>query len=113
MHYYTVLLFFGLTLHSPSFALPYQGDAQLGKLKVPSCGFCHGNNGIAVKDNYPNLAGQKQPYLLQTMKDYQNKKRVGPMAEMMTKQLSRLNNKDLADIAAFYATMENEKSVDD
>lgn len=104
----TLLLIIGLAINTSSFA---SGDAKLGKLKVPSCGFCHGNDGIAVNDSYPNLAGQKQAYLLQSMKDYQNKQRVGPMAEMMTQQLSRLTNEDLADIAAFYATMPSGKSV--
>lgn len=107
MRYHYLLLCAGLILNTSSFAQEYQGDEQLGKLKVPSCGFCHGNNGIAINDNYPNLAGQKQQYLLQAMKGYQDKQRVGPMAEMMTQQLSRLSIEDLADIAAFYANMES------
>lgn len=109
MFYPIIFLMTALFLSPISYAQQYQGDASLGKLKVPSCGFCHGNDGIATNESYPNLAGQKQAYLMQSMLDYQAKQRTGPMAAMMTQQLSRLSNEDLADIAAFYAAMESEQ----
>ncbi|MDF2153458.1 cytochrome c [Vibrio sp. CAU 1672] len=79
------------------------GDAQQGKIKSPSCGFCHGTNGIASNSEYPNLAGQDPQYLFNAMKAYKNDQRTGPLAEMMKAQLSRLNDDDLRDVAAFYA----------
>jgi len=39
------------------------------------------------------------------MKAYQDDERKGSLAEMMKQQLSKLNNQDLADIAAYYAGM--------
>ncbi|MFT6926637.1 MAG: cytochrome c553 [Psychromonas sp.] len=86
---------------------PYQGNASLGPLKTPSCGFCHGMDGIATMPSYPNLRGQNEQYLFSSMKAYQNGNRKGDFAEMMRTQLSALNNQDLADIAAFYATMKD------
>lgn len=80
------------------------GDPQLGKIKAPSCVFCHGQTGIAVNPSYPNINGQNASYLFQSMKDYQNGNRKGPLAEMMKAQLSRLNDEDLKDIAAYFSS---------
>lgn len=82
------------------------GDAKLGKIKSPSCVFCHGKDGIAVNESYPNLNGQDAQYLYQSMLNYQQGNRKGPLAEMMGAQLSRLNEQDLKDIAAFYASQQ-------
>ncbi|CAM2866760.1 cytochrome c553 [Vibrio fluvialis] len=38
------------------------------------------------------------------MKAYQNGERSGPLAQMMQAQLQKLNDEDLRDIAAFYAS---------
>jgi len=80
------------------------GDAELGKVKAPSCIFCHGVDGTASNLSYPNIKGQNPQYLYQSMKDYQNGNRQGPLAEMMKAQLSRLNDDDLKDIAAYFSS---------
>ena len=82
------------------------GDAKLGKIKSPSCVFCHGKTGKAVQPNYPNLNGQNAQYLYQAMLDYQQGKRTTAMAQMMSAQLRALNEQDLKDIAAFYANQQ-------
>lgn len=79
------------------------GNADLGKVKSPSCVFCHGQNGQALNPSYPNLNGQNAEYLYQSMVDYQQGKRTNGMAQMMAAQLRQLNEQDLRDIAAFYA----------
>lgn len=96
-------LLFGMLIISVA-AHSYDGDPVLGQQKIPSCPFCHGTNGRAENPRYPNLSGQSQSYLLSAMKAYQNGLRSGPMAKMMQTQLQRLNDKDLHDIAAFYAS---------
>ncbi|QXO16446.1 c-type cytochrome [Vibrio ostreae] len=85
-------------------AWAYDGDPDLGKQKIPSCPFCHGGDGIAENPRYPNLKGQDKGYLLSAMQAYKKGQRKGPMAEMMQTQLQRLNNEDLNDIAAYYAS---------
>ncbi|XHY22715.1 hypothetical protein ViNHUV68_35120 [Vibrio sp. NH-UV-68] len=98
-----VLLFFipFATLANTSF-----GDPELGKIKAPSCVFCHGTNGIATNPSYPNLNNQNAQYLYQSMQAYQQGDRQGPLAEMMAAQLSRLNDQDLKDVAAYFASQE-------
>lgn len=79
------------------------GDAELGQVKSPSCVFCHGPTGQAVNPSYPNLQGQNAQYLFESMQAYQRGDRTGALAEMMRAQLSKLNEQDLKDIAAYYA----------
>ncbi|WP_162922448.1 cytochrome c [Aliivibrio sp. EL58] len=86
------------------------GDAKLGKLKAPSCIFCHGETGKAIDSSYPNLDMQNEMYLYNSMKSYQNDERKGPLAQMMKAQLQRLNDQDLKDIAAFYANASNSEN---
>ncbi|EKO3456324.1 c-type cytochrome [Vibrio fluvialis] len=81
-----------------------EGDPVLGQQKAPSCIFCHGSDGKAVNSSYPNLKGQSENYLFSSMKAYQNGERSGPLAQMMQAQLQKLNDEDLRDIAAFYAS---------
>ena len=40
------------------------GDAEKGKAKAATCAACHGANGVSAIPMYPNLAGQKEAYLL-------------------------------------------------
>ncbi|NVD08982.1 cytochrome c [Vibrio sp. JPW-9-11-11] len=94
-----LLVLFPFTGHADSTF----GDPQLGKIKSPSCMFCHGTDGIATNPAYPNLKGQNALYLYQSMKAYQAGEREGPLAEMMAAQLSRLDDQDLKDVAAYFA----------
>ncbi|WP_084715800.1 c-type cytochrome [Vibrio galatheae] len=95
-----------LLLPSAAFANTDFGNPQLGKVKVPSCVFCHGSDGTASNPTYQNLKGQNAQYQFQSMKDYQDGHRQGPLAEMMQAQLSRLNDQDLKDIAAYFASQD-------
>lgn len=94
------LLLTSLIFTSTVYANPF-GDAEKGKVKAPSCVYCHGTNGLSSNDAYPNLAGQSPKYLYDSMKAYQDGLRTGPLAEMMKAQLRMLNDEDLRDVAAF------------
>ncbi|EEY99450.1 cytochrome c [Vibrio mimicus] len=98
------LIFPLLCLSIISTPLLASGDPVLGQQKAPSCVFCHGSNGKATQPSYPNLNNQNELYLYNAMKAYQNGEKTGPMAEMMKAQLQRLNDQDLRDVAAFYAS---------
>lgn len=93
-----------LSISTYSQAMP-QGNAAKGEIKTPSCRFCHGNNGIAPRADYPNLRGQQAQYLYDAMLAYQQDTRTGTMSTMMKAQLQHLNKQDLADIAAYYSQM--------
>lgn len=85
---------------SPAFA----GDAAAGKSKAATCGACHGMNGISPNDMWPNLAGQKEGYLVAQMKAFRDGQRANPM---MAPMAAGLSDADIADLAAYYASLGN------
>ena len=78
------------------------GDAAAGKAKAATCNACHGANGISAMPTYPNLAGQKEVYLVKQMKAFKDKSRKDPTMNAMAAPLS---DADMANIAAHYAGM--------
>ncbi|MEC7309787.1 cytochrome c [Vibrio gigantis] len=96
-----------LTL-SPSLYAADFGNSALGKMKSPSCVFCHNPTSPSTNSTYPNLSGQDPLYLFNAMKAYQNGDRQGDYADMMRAQLSKLNDQDLKDITAFYSSQDSE-----
>ena len=76
------------------------GDAAAGKNKSATCGACHGMNGISPNDLWPNLAGQKEGYLVAQLKAFRAGERNNPMMAPMAAPLS---DADIADLAAYYS----------
>ncbi|MCJ8319431.1 MAG: cytochrome c [Colwellia sp.] len=83
---------------SPVFA----GDAAAGKAKAGMCAACHGAAGISAIPMYPNLAGQKEAYLAKQLKDFKSGARKDPV---MAPMAMALNDEDVANIAAYYASL--------
>ena len=67
-----------------------------------SCAGCHGKNGISNNPMWPNLAGQKEAYLVSQMQMFKDGRRQNAMMSAMAKNLS---DKDIADLAAYYANL--------
>ncbi len=78
------------------------GDAAAGKAKAASCAGCHGAKGISAIPTYPNLAGQKEAYLVKQLKAFKDKSRKDPTMNAMAAPLS---DTDMANIAAYFAKM--------
>jgi cytochrome c553 len=79
-------------------------DAAAGKAKTATCVACHGANGISNNDMWPNLAGQKQGYLIAQMKAFRDGDRKNPM---MSPMAAGLSDDDIANIAAYYSSLGN------
>lgn len=77
------------------------GDAAAGQGKTAVCTACHSTDGNSVVGSFPKLAGQGEKYLLKQMLEIKSGVRSVPE---MTGMLTNLNDQDLADIAAFYAS---------
>ena len=77
------------------------GDADVGKKKSAPCAACHGQNGVSPSPEFPNLAGQYADYLQAALTHYKNGKRRNPI---MQAQVANLTNKDVMDLAAFFAS---------
>ena len=77
------------------------GDAQAGKAKAGSCAGCHGANGEGKKP-YPAIAGKSEGELVQALQDYKSGKRANPMMKSFATPLS---DQDMANLAAYYASL--------
>jgi cytochrome c553 len=80
------------------------GDPVAGKAKAFACTGCHGLGGtkVAYPDVYkvPKLGGQHAAYIVAALKSYKGGERFN---ETMKAQAAALSEKDMADIAAYYA----------
>lgn len=83
---------------SPVFA----GDAAAGKGKSVMCAACHGANGISAIPTYPNLAGQKEAYLVKQLTEFKSGKRDNAIMKGMVMALTPT---DMENLAAYYANM--------
>lgn len=86
--------------------------ASLGELKTASaagkapeqaatCVACHGEQGISVMEQYPNLAGQHENYLVHALKQYRAGERTNAVMAGFAGQLS---DDDIKVLAKFYAS---------
>jgi len=78
------------------------GDVAAGKAKSAMCAACHGPAGISVNPLWPNLAGQQEAYLAKQLNDFKSGKRNDPVMSGMAKPLS---DADIANLAAYYASL--------
>lgn len=76
-----------------------EGDPAAGKTKSALCAACHGAEGVSPNDLWPNLAGQKQAYLVKQMKAFRDGVRNDPMMSPMSKALT---DADIDDLAAYF-----------
>jgi len=73
-----------------------------GQQLAGRCASCHGANGVSTNPVYPNLAGQKAPYLLKQMRDFQSGKRADPVMSAMLKGMTEA---DMDALANYYSNM--------
>jgi len=80
-------------------------DASAGRRKADACAACHGDAGISVLPNAPNLAGQPAIYLAAQLRQFRSGKRPSEVMAVVAKALS---DADIDDLAAWYASVEIE-----
>ncbi len=68
------------------------------------CSNCHGMTGVAVSPNFPNLAGQVEPYFVAQLSGFKSHGRHDPAGFEYMWGLSRsLTDDQIAGLAAYYA----------
>jgi len=77
-------------------AKPERGHAKAQEV----CVACHGEQGVSVAPEYPNLAGQSGAAIYKQLSDYRSGSRTN---QLMTDIAKSLDEATLADIAAYYA----------
>ncbi|MDE0509912.1 MAG: cytochrome c [Gammaproteobacteria bacterium] len=89
-------------LAAPALALAQEGDVDAGRDKAALCAACHGPNGISSNPLWPNLAGQHEAYLAKQIRDFRDGAREDISMQPFVAQLTE---QDIADLAAFYASL--------
>ncbi len=79
------------------------GDPAAGEAQAAVCAACHGQDGATGLDpTYPNLAGQNEKYTLHQLIAIRDGDR---NVALMAGQLNGKSDDDLADLAAYYASL--------
>lgn len=77
-------------------------DLDAGKQKAASCAGCHGINGMSNNPSWPNLAGQKAPYLQAQLHAFREGSRVSPIMNSMAKTLS---DEDIDNLSGYFSSL--------
>jgi cytochrome c553 len=83
-------------------------DPQAGRKKAAACAVCHGQAGLATQPDAPHLAGQPAIYLEAQLKSYRSGDRRHAQMNVVAKPLS---DADIADLAAWFASIRVEATV--
>ncbi|HFC29554.1 MAG TPA: cytochrome c [Oceanospirillales bacterium] len=80
----------------------FAGDIAAGKAKSATCAACHGADGHSPSPTWPNLAGQKEAYLVKQLKAFKDGSRKDPTMSPMAAPLS---DADMDNLAAYYSSL--------
>jgi cytochrome c553 len=78
------------------------GDSARGQQLAAGCASCHGAQGVSETPEYPHLAGQLATYTYKQLRDYQDDTRA---KSMMSALVANLSDQNMADLAAWYASL--------
>ena len=87
---------------------PIHGDAAAGATKATVCFACHGANGTSVAPTFPRLAGQRVDYLYRRLLLFKRASAKDPYYSKspMTALVVPLSDRDMRNLAAFFASQE-------
>lgn len=77
------------------------GDVQAGKTKAAPCAACHGPTGEG-SSSAPALAGTPEDKIISAISEYKSGKRSNAVMKTFAKKLA---DQDVADLAAYYASL--------
>lgn len=66
-----------------------------------TCVACHGNDGVGLTPDYPNLAGQHEDYIRQALHSYKSGIRKNPI---MSGMAAALTEQDIRELAKYYSS---------
>ena len=76
------------------------GDPVAGKALSATCVACHGVNGISPNPTWPNLAGQKEQYLIKQLTALRDGERQNELMTPIAMNLSEMPAETLRQIAS-------------
>jgi cytochrome c553 len=85
-------------------------DLAAGKAKAEICAGCHGENGISTTENIPSLAGQLDQFIQWQLVYFRAGSRKN---EAMQPVVEQLNNEDIRNLGAYFASLAPPKAPPD
>ena len=82
------------------------GNPGAGESKSKLCQGCHGEHGFSLEDVIPHLAGQYAIYIEKQLRNFKSGTRKN---QIMSTMAMTINDADLDDIAAYFASQEKMK----
>jgi cytochrome c553 len=101
MNRISTALLLALLAHPPAALAGAAADISGGGGRSAACAACHGADGNVVDDTMPRLAGQVPQYLEKQLRDFRSGRRTDCGSADPGKPA--LSDRDIADLAAFYA----------
>ena len=78
------------------------GDPNPANIAKTVCAGCHGPEGISTNPLWPNLAGQKDQYLIKALKDYRDGNRQDAVMAPLAQGLS---DQEVEELATYFSGM--------
>ncbi len=84
----------------------WSADMANGQRINKSCALCHGAHGQGASGKLsPRIAGLPKEYIIKTMKDYVEGRRVYPLM-VRTSQIDKFSERDYEDVAGYLASLD-------
>ncbi len=101
----------GMALAATAAAQPAAAtDAAAGREKARQCQACHGLDGVGKMPDVPNIGGESELYLTRQLHAFRSGER---RHEQMSIIATSLSDEDIADLAAYFASIEFTVKVPD
>ncbi len=75
--------------------------AGIGAKLITTCAACHGEHGLSVSPQFPDLAGQYPSYLVRALEEYKTGERKNAIMNAMA---ANLTHREMVDIANYFAS---------
>ena len=97
----------GVTWTADSRTLLAEANVEQGaQIAASVCVACHGKDGVGIAPTYPNLTHQSAAAIFKQLNDYKAGVRTGGMAAVMQPMVMGLDTQQMANVAAYYASLE-------
>ncbi len=77
------------------------GNIEAGRVISTACSECHGKTGFSSSEQFPNIAGQKELYMVKTLQDYRSGARKNLTMQAIVGPLS---DQDFENLSAYFAS---------
>lgn len=82
------------------------GDAAAGEQKSVVCQACHGADGNGISPEFPNLAGQVPGHIADQLASFKSTDPASRNNAVMLGMVAALSEQDMADLDAYYSSLE-------